>query len=73
MTAPTNAEHLQEPLHTLHTAMTRLARMKSEVAILRAGMTEIRREAEELQRRRSVSVQYIIDRASLALEMTARE
>lgn len=70
---PTNEEHLQETLRTLNTAMTLIEEMKSDIAILRAGMTEIRREAEELQRRRSVSVQYIIDRASLALEMTARE
>lgn len=73
MTAPTNEEHLQETLRTLNTAMTLIEEMKSDIAILHACMTEIRREAEELQRRRSVSVQYIIDRASLALEMTARE
>ena len=73
MSAPTNEEHLKEALRTLNTAMTLIEEMKSDIAILRAGMTEIRREAEELQRRRSVSVQYIIDRASLALEMTARE
>lgn len=73
MSTPTNEEHLQETLRTLNTAVTLIEEMKSDIAILRTGMAEIRREAEELQRRRSVSVQYIIDRANHALEMTTRE
>lgn len=73
MSVPTSEEHLQEALRTLNTAMTLIEEMKSDIAILRTGMTEIRREAEELQRRRSASVQYIIDRANHALEMTTRE
>lgn len=73
MSAPTNEEHLQEALKTLNTAVNIIEQMKSDIAILRAGMAEIRREAEEIQARRTVSVQYIIDRANLALEMTERE
>ena len=73
MSAPTNEEHLQETLKTLNTAVNVIEQMKSDIAILRAGMTEIRREAEEIQARRSVSMQYIIDRANHALEATTRE
>lgn len=52
---------------------TRMEQMREDIAVLRAGMTEIRREAEEIQARRAVSMQYIIDRANLALEMTAHD
>lgn len=73
MSTPTNEEHLQEALKTLNTAVNIIEQMKSDIAILRAGMAEIRREAEEIQSRRVVSTQYIIDRANLALEITAHD